>query len=72
MRSNTAKFVCLALGLVWLVTACSTVNPYTEQKQTSKLAVGARSGAMTEADRKAASASGSSNWANPVPMVART
>ena len=49
MRSNTAKFVCLALSLVWLVTACSTVNPYTEQKQTSKLAVGAGIGAASGA-----------------------
>jgi outer membrane protein OmpA-like peptidoglycan-associated protein len=49
MKSNFAKFVCLALGLVWLVTACSTVNPYTEQKQTSKLAVGAGIGAASGA-----------------------
>ena len=49
MKSNTAKCVCLALSLVWLVTACSTVNPYTEQKQTSKLAVGAGIGAASGA-----------------------
>jgi len=49
MRSNSAKFVCWALGLVWLVTACSTVNPYTEEKQTSKLAVGAGIGAASGA-----------------------
>jgi outer membrane protein OmpA-like peptidoglycan-associated protein len=49
MKSNSAKFACLALGLVWLVTACSTVNPYTEEKQTSKLAVGAGIGAASGA-----------------------
>lgn len=49
MKSNSVKFVCLLICLIFAFTACSTVNPYTEEKQTSKLAIGAGIGAASGA-----------------------
>jgi len=39
----------LTVGVIFTLTACSTVNPYTEEKQTSKLAIGAGIGAASGA-----------------------
>lgn len=45
MNSTTIRFSALALCVAIALWACSTVNPYTEEKQTSKLAIGAGVGA---------------------------
>ncbi|MGD8837440.1 MAG: OmpA family protein [Desulfobacteraceae bacterium] len=45
MNSKFFKCCVLSTGLIFSVTACSTVNPYTGEKQASKLAVGAGIGA---------------------------
>ena len=45
MNSTITKLTSLSICLIFAVVACSTVNPYTEQKQTSKLAIGAGIGA---------------------------
>ena len=45
MKSVSFKFASLFICLVFVLAACSTVNPYTEEKQTSKLAIGAGIGA---------------------------
>ena len=39
------KHVCITVGLSLIATACSTVNPYTQEKQTSKAVKGASIGA---------------------------
>jgi outer membrane protein OmpA-like peptidoglycan-associated protein len=49
MKANSIKFMCLLLFVVFALTACSTVNPYTEEKQTSKAAIGAGIGAASGA-----------------------
>ncbi len=49
MRSNYVKCACLLFCIVLAVTACTTVNPYTEKKQASKLAIGAGIGAASGA-----------------------
>jgi outer membrane protein OmpA-like peptidoglycan-associated protein len=49
MKSNFAKFACMLICLIFAFSACSTVNPYTEEKQASKLAVGAGIGAASGA-----------------------
>jgi outer membrane protein OmpA-like peptidoglycan-associated protein len=45
MNSTTIRFSALTLCVAIALWACSTVNPYTEEKQTSKLAIGAGVGA---------------------------
>jgi outer membrane protein OmpA-like peptidoglycan-associated protein len=42
---QSVKHVCIAIGVSLIATACSTVNPYTQEKQTSKAAEGAAIGA---------------------------
>jgi outer membrane protein OmpA-like peptidoglycan-associated protein len=49
MKTRAAKLISLLICLLLAVSACSTVNPYTEEKQTSKLAVGAGIGAASGA-----------------------
>jgi outer membrane protein OmpA-like peptidoglycan-associated protein len=49
MKANSIKFMCLLVFVVFTLTACSTVNPYTEEKQTSKAAIGAGIGAASGA-----------------------
>ncbi len=43
------RFPALLIAIVFTAAACSTVNPYTEEKQTSKLAIGAGIGAASGA-----------------------
>ncbi len=45
MKSVWFKFASLFICLVFTVVACSTINPYTEEKQASKAAIGAGIGA---------------------------
>jgi outer membrane protein OmpA-like peptidoglycan-associated protein len=53
------KQVCIAVSVTLLATACSTVNPYTEEKQTSKAVkagaigagIGAVAGLLTKGDK---------------------
>jgi outer membrane protein OmpA-like peptidoglycan-associated protein len=40
-----ARHVCIAMGLSLLATACTTINPYTQEKETSKVTKGAAIGA---------------------------
>ncbi len=49
MNSKFLKCCVLSLALIFTATACSTVNPYTDEKQTSKLAIGAGIGAASGA-----------------------
>lgn len=49
MKSSLVKYASVSLCLTFFLTGCSTVNPYTEQKQTSKLAIGAGIGAASGA-----------------------
>ena len=49
MKVDCLKPISLLLGMVFIFSACSTVNPYTEEKQTSKLAIGAGIGAASGA-----------------------
>lgn len=49
MIKSYVKPVSIMMCAFWLVTACSTVNPYTEEKQASKLAIGAGIGAVSGA-----------------------
>jgi outer membrane protein OmpA-like peptidoglycan-associated protein len=49
MDSKFVKIWVLAVSVIFAVTACTTVNPYTEEKQTSKLAIGAGIGAASGA-----------------------
>jgi len=49
MFQNRFKWVPLTIGAIIIISACSTVNPYTEEKQTSKLAIGAGVGAASGA-----------------------
>jgi outer membrane protein OmpA-like peptidoglycan-associated protein len=49
MKADSIKFLCSLLIVVFAVAACSTVNPYTEEKQTSKVAIGAGIGAASGA-----------------------
>ena len=49
MKANSIKLSCLLLFVVYSLAACSTVNPYTEEKQTSKAAIGAGIGAASGA-----------------------
>jgi outer membrane protein OmpA-like peptidoglycan-associated protein len=45
MRLSLLNSLCLALSLSLLTAACSTTNPYTGERQTSKAAIGAGIGA---------------------------
>jgi outer membrane protein OmpA-like peptidoglycan-associated protein len=49
MNSKLVKIWVLVVCVIFSVTACTTVNPYTEEKQTSKLAIGAGIGAASGA-----------------------
>jgi outer membrane protein OmpA-like peptidoglycan-associated protein len=49
MNSKHFKFFVLMMCFIIAATSCSTVNPYTEKKQTSKLAIGAGIGAASGA-----------------------
>jgi outer membrane protein OmpA-like peptidoglycan-associated protein len=49
MKSNLTRFAALSMVLVFSLVACTTVNPYTEEKQTSKVAIGAGIGAASGA-----------------------
>jgi outer membrane protein OmpA-like peptidoglycan-associated protein len=49
MKANTTKILCLSLFVVFTFTACSTINPYTDEKQASKAAIGAGIGAASGA-----------------------
>lgn len=49
MKSKFLQFTALSICLLLAFSACSTVNPYTEEKQTSKLAIGAGIGAASGA-----------------------
>ncbi len=49
MNNNNIKFVSLLVCLLFSICACTTINPYTNEKQTSKLAIGAGIGAASGA-----------------------
>ena len=49
MKTHALKSIAFSIGLLFAVSACSTVNPYTDEKQTSKLAIGAGIGAASGA-----------------------
>lgn len=49
MKSTLIRFVSLSMVVVFCLVACTTVNPYTEEKQTSKVAIGAGIGAASGA-----------------------
>lgn len=49
MKGKMIRLTALMVALLFTMVACSTVNPYTEEKQTSKLAVGAGIGAASGA-----------------------
>ncbi|MEJ2154213.1 MAG: OmpA family protein [Desulfobacteraceae bacterium] len=49
MKSTLIKIASLSICLVFSLVACTTVNPYTEEKQASKLAIGAGIGAASGA-----------------------
>lgn len=49
MHRNVLRSTSLLICTLFLFTACSTVNPYTQEKQTSKLAIGAGVGAASGA-----------------------
>jgi outer membrane protein OmpA-like peptidoglycan-associated protein len=49
MNTRTSKLIAWSVALLFTMVACSTVNPYTEEKQASKLAVGAGIGAASGA-----------------------
>lgn len=49
MKTTFVKFASLSICLIFTLTACTTVNPYTGEKQTSKLAIGAGIGAASGA-----------------------
>jgi outer membrane protein OmpA-like peptidoglycan-associated protein len=49
MKTIQSKFVSFFFSSIFIITACSTVNPYTEEKQTSKAAIGAGIGAASGA-----------------------
>lgn len=49
MHRNVLRSTSLLICALFLLTACSTVNPYTQEKQTSKLAIGAGVGAASGA-----------------------
>lgn len=49
MIKSYVKPISIMMCALWLVTACTTVNPYTEEKQASKLAIGAGIGAVSGA-----------------------
>jgi outer membrane protein OmpA-like peptidoglycan-associated protein len=45
MYSRRIRLIAVTIGVLFAVTACTTVNPYTQEKQVSKGAVGAGVGA---------------------------
>ncbi len=45
MKSAVFRFASLSICLIFLLVSCTTVNPYTEEKQVSKVAIGAGIGA---------------------------
>jgi outer membrane protein OmpA-like peptidoglycan-associated protein len=49
MRTKHVKWISLVTSLLFFLSACSTVNPYTQEKQVSKAAVGTGIGAVTGA-----------------------
>ncbi len=49
MIRKHVKHISLLMCILFGVTACATVNPYTEEKQASKLAIGAGVGAVSGA-----------------------
>lgn len=49
MSRTNMKFAAILMSVLFVVSACTTVNPYTEEKQASKLAIGAGVGAASGA-----------------------
>jgi outer membrane protein OmpA-like peptidoglycan-associated protein len=49
MDRKSTQFITLLTCVVFCFTACSTVNPYTQEKQTSKVAIGTGIGAASGA-----------------------
>lgn len=49
MHMKRIQYAALLVALLFAFSACSTVNPYTEEKQVSKLAIGAGVGAVSGA-----------------------
>jgi outer membrane protein OmpA-like peptidoglycan-associated protein len=49
MKNKTIKIVSIFICLLFTLGACTTINPYTEEKQTSKLVIGAGIGAASGA-----------------------
>jgi outer membrane protein OmpA-like peptidoglycan-associated protein len=49
MHTKRIQYAALLVALLFALSACSTVNPYTEEKQASKLAIGAGVGAVSGA-----------------------
>ncbi len=49
MHTNFIRILALAVSLTFVFSACSTVNPYTQEKQTSKVAIGTGIGAASGA-----------------------
>lgn len=49
MRKSSLRIISLMLCVIFAVCSCTTVNPYTQEKQASKLAIGAGIGAASGA-----------------------
>lgn len=49
MIKRSVKPISFMMCVLWLLTACATTNPYTEERQASKLAIGAGIGAVSGA-----------------------
>ena len=45
MFRKNLRFLSLALAILFLIPACTTINPYTDERQVSKVAIGAGVGA---------------------------
>ncbi len=49
MKKQIIITISIMISLIFFLSACTTINPYTEEKQTSKLAIGAGIGAASGA-----------------------
>ena len=49
MKGKLTRYTALTVAVLFALVGCTTVNPYTQEKQTSKLAVGAGIGAASGA-----------------------
>ncbi len=64
MNKGFGALLALSVAVIFCFTACSTVNPYTGEQQTSKLAIGAGIGAVSGAAIGALTAKGEKRRTN--------